>query len=64
MNWASERSCKRMIVIRLEDVKKWRAQRIQGGQCNFDDMQALGAFLENVEKIEMEEKEIENGEEV
>ena len=44
-----------MDVIRLDDLKEWRARRIQSGACSFDDMQALGAFMEQVEKIEVKE---------
>lgn len=44
-----------MDVIRLDDLKQWRARRIQSGACSFDDMQALGAFMEQVEKIEVKE---------
>lgn len=41
-----------MTLIKLEDLKRWRANRIQAGNCNHDDMTALGAFIDNVEKIE------------
>lgn len=47
-----------MTMIKLEDLKKWRAQRIQGGQCSFDDMQALGHFIDQVEKIEVEDEQM------
>ena len=41
-----------MDVIRLDDLKEWRARRIQSGACSFDDMTALGGFIAEVEKIE------------
>ena len=41
-----------MNVIRLDDLKEWRARRIQSGACSFDDMTALGGFIAEVEKIE------------
>lgn len=44
-----------MEVIKLEDLKKWRADRIQHGNCSFDDMEALGAFIDRVEKFEVVE---------
>lgn len=44
-----------MILIRLEDLKAWRANRIQHGNCSFDDMEALGAFIDRVEKFEVVE---------
>ena len=44
-----------MDVVRLDDLKEWRARRIQSGACSFDDMQALGAFMEQVEKFEIKQ---------
>lgn len=41
-------------MIKLEDLKRWRANRIQNGDCNFEDMEALGCFIDKVEKIEVE----------
>lgn len=41
-----------MDVIRLDDLKQWRARRIQSGACSFDDMTALGAFISEVETID------------
>lgn len=41
-----------MDVIRVEDIKKWRANRIASGACSFDDMQALAKFIDEVEKSE------------
>ena len=51
-----------MDVIRLDDLKEWRARRIQSGACSFDDMQALGAFISEVETIDT--KEVKNFDEV
>lgn len=44
-----------LTLINIEDLKTWRAERIQQGNCNFDDMQALGAFIDRVEKFEVVE---------
>ena len=44
-----------MTLIDLEDLKKWRANRIQAGNCNHDDMVALGAFIADVETIDTKE---------
>ena len=44
-----------MDVIRLDDLKEWRARRIQSGACSFDDMTALGGFISECEKIETKE---------
>ena len=44
-----------MIVIRLEDLKRYRADRIAHGDCDFDEMQALAWFINEVETIEIEE---------
>ena len=41
-----------MDAIRIEDIKKWRANRIASGQCSFDDMTALNGFLDNAERVE------------
>lgn len=35
--------------IKLEDLKAWRANRIRQGNCNFDDMTALGKFIDEAE---------------
>ena len=40
-----------MIIIDLEELKKYRARRIANNDCDFDEMVALGGFIENVEKI-------------
>ena len=42
-----------MVLIKLDDLKKWRADRIACGQCSFDDMTALGAFMDRVERYEV-----------
>ena len=34
-----------MTLIKLEDLKRWRAKRVQSGNCSFDDMQALAVFI-------------------
>lgn len=44
-----------MTLIDIEDLKKWRMNRIQAGNCNHDDMTALGAFIDNVDKIEQKQ---------
>lgn len=44
-----------MTVINIEDLKRWRERRIQAGNCNHDDMQALGAFIAEVETIDTKE---------
>ena len=49
-----------MEVIRLDDLKRWKNKRIQSGRCSYDDMQALGAFIEQVEKLEVEDNERDN----
>lgn len=41
-----------MEYIRLDDLRNWRAERIQHGNCSFDDMVALGCFIDKVEKFE------------
>lgn len=38
-----------MTLIDLAELRKWRANRIQGGQCSFDDMTALNAFMDTVD---------------
>lgn len=38
-------------LIEIDKLKKWRADRIQSGDCNFDDMTALEAFIETVERV-------------
>lgn len=40
------------MFIRLEDLKAWKAKRIQDGNCNYDDMLALGVFIEECEKYD------------
>lgn len=44
-----------MKVINIEDLKRWRASRIQSGQCNYDDMLALASFIESAERIDFTE---------
>lgn len=46
----------RMAVIKddktfidLDKLRQWRADRIGSGNCDFDDMEALGAFIERCE---------------
>lgn len=41
-----------MTLIDLEDLKRWRAKRIQSGACSFDDMTALAKFINEVEESE------------
>lgn len=38
-----------MELIKLDDLKKWKADRIASGNCNHDDMIALGAFIDSVD---------------
>lgn len=38
-----------MTYIKLEDLKKWRAERIAEGNCDFDEMEALAHFIGTVE---------------
>lgn len=45
-----------MELIKLDDLKTWRAKRIQQGDCNFDDMVALAAFISRVERIEVNDE--------
>ena len=40
------------MLIRLEDLIAWRNERVQNGDCNFDDMLALGVFIEECDKYE------------
>lgn len=44
-----------MRLIDIEDLKQWRANRIQSGACSFDDMQALAKFIDEVETSEFVE---------
>ena len=44
-----------MILIKLDDLKKWRADRIASGRCNYDDMVALGAFIDRAERCEVQD---------
>ena len=46
---------RKMIVINLEDLKNYRARRIASNDCNFDEMVALGGFIERAEKMETKE---------
>lgn len=45
-----------MELIKLDDLKTWRAKRIQQGDCNFDDMVALAAFISRVDRIEVNDE--------
>jgi hypothetical protein len=38
-------------LIDLEDLKAWRAARIRQGNCNYDDMTALNAFINTAEIV-------------
>ena len=44
-----------MTVIKLEDLKRYRADRIAHGNCDHDEMEALAWFINTVEEIEIEE---------
>ena len=46
-----------MIVIKLEDLKRWRAERIAEGNCNHDDMEALAWFINTVATYDIKETE-------
>lgn len=37
----------------MKDLKKWRTTRIEGGDCNYDDMVALNNFIESAKIIDM-----------
>lgn len=39
-----------MEMIRLDDLKAWRAKRIQSGDCSYDDMEALAVFIDQCEQ--------------
>lgn len=39
-------------LIEIDKLKKWRADRIQSGNCSYDDMTALEAFIETVERVD------------
>ncbi len=41
--------------IKIEDLKQWKAERVQHGNCNYDDMIALGAFIETVETVRIQD---------
>lgn len=49
-----------MTMIDLEDLKRWKAERIQHGNCSFDDMEALSCFIDKVKKYELTIKEKEH----
>lgn len=34
----------------LEALKQWRKDRIRNGNCSYDDMEALGAFINRMEE--------------
>jgi hypothetical protein len=40
------------MYIKLEDLKKWRAERIAEGNCDYDEMEALAHFINTVEAYE------------
>lgn len=42
-----------MQVIRLDDLKKYRAIRIAHGNCDHDEMEALAWFINTVDTIEI-----------
>ena len=45
--------------IKIEDLKQWKAERVQHGNCNYDDMIALGAFIETADTIKVYEPQTE-----
>ena len=38
-----------MKMIELEDLKKWRAERIAEGNCDYDEAEALAYFIDTVD---------------
>ena len=40
------------MLIKLEDLIAWRDRRVQDGDCNYDDILALGVFIEECDKYE------------
>lgn len=44
-----------MIVIRLEDLKRYRADRIAHGNCDHDEMEALAWFIDNADTTDVVE---------
>lgn len=40
------------MTIDLEELKRWRADRIESGNCSYDDMQALAVFIDQCEQKE------------
>ena len=49
-----------MEVIKLNDLRKYRADRIAVGNCDHDEMQALAWFIATVQTYEIEEDENED----
>lgn len=47
--------------IKIEDLKQWKAERVQHGNCNYDDMIALGAFIETADTIKIPESQYDFG---
>ena len=44
-----------MEMIKLNDLRKYRADRIAVGNCDHDEMQALAWFINTVQTYEIEE---------
>lgn len=49
-----------MEVIKLSDLRKYRADRIAVGNCDFNEMQALAWFINTVQTYEIEENDHED----
>ena len=41
------------MLIELDDLKRWRAERIAGGNCDYDEMEALACFINTVKTIDI-----------
>lgn len=49
-----------MEVIKLNDLRKYRADRIAVGNCDYSEMQALAWFIGTVQTYEIEEDDNED----
>ena len=49
-----------MEVIKLNDLRKYRADRIAVGNCDYSEMQALAWFINTVQTYEIEEDDNED----
>ena len=44
-----------MVMIKLDDLKRYRADRIAHGNCDHDEMEALAWFIDDVDTTDMVE---------